>query len=77
MNKLNEFLRNLIDVSYATKKYRLTSLEDMYENIRNKIYKLVDIDINFTKFTADDAKKKELDDKLDLGIQIMRKTANT
>ena len=77
MNKLNGFLRNLIDVSYATKKYRLTSLEDMYDNIRNKIYKLVDIDINFTKFTADDAKKTELNSKLDLGIKIMRETANT
>jgi len=77
MNKLNEFLRNLIDVSYASKKYRLTSLENMYDNIRNKIYKLVDIDINFTKFTADDAKKKVLDDKLDLSNQIKRETANS
>ena len=50
MNKLNGYLTNLIERSYVSKKYKLTSLEEMQDNIKNKIYKLVDIDINFKKF---------------------------
>ena len=48
----------------------------MQDNIKNKIYKLVDIDINFKKFTADDTKKTDLDKGLTKGINILSATAN-
>lgn len=76
MNKLNGYLTNLIERSYVSKKYKLTSLEEMQDNIKNKIYKLVDIDINFKKFTADDTKKTDLNKGLTKGINILSATAN-
>ena len=48
----------------------------MQDNIKNKIYKLVDIDINFKKFTADDATKADLNKGLTQGINILSATAN-
>jgi hypothetical protein len=76
MNRLNDDLINLIDRSKSLKKYRLTSLEQMYDNIRNKIYKLVNIDINFKKYTADDTKKEELKERIDKNLNVLSATAN-
>ena len=75
MNKLNGYLSNLIDRCRDENDFNLKNLEEIQDNITNKIYKLVDIDINFQKYNDDENKKADLNTGIDEAIQILRQTA--
>ena len=72
MDKINGYLTNLIDRCQVDKEYILKDLEQIQDNIQNRIYKLVNIDVNFAQFNVNENQKKMIIEAIDRTIAEMR-----